>query len=401
MYDGSESESLLEAIAAVDDLVATVGALQCELVDKVARLDRDDAWESDGAASMSQWLVSRFAISHRTAAEWVRVGHALNDLPHISAAFRSGILSWDQVRAITRSASPDQDERLAQTIAHMTVAELERKTRRASVPDSEVAHRDRYVHYWWDENDPVLHLRGRLPDAQGVVVARALDLFAHERLPDPRYDNENYRIYENYDARCADALTRMASQALGGEADADRATVVIHVEASALAAGVGDGGVEDGPALPPAAVLRFACDARVQAAIDDKDGHVVGIGRVSRSIPPWLGRQIKLRDAGCRFPGCERTRWVHRHHLIHWARGGPTDLENLITLCGFHHRLVHEDGWKISGSPNGTIVWVRPDGDIFDPRPRSISWTHERVTASKSGNWLPTRVRGLSLDDTS
>ena len=48
------------------------------------------------------------------------------------------------------------------------------------------------------------------------------------------------------------------------------------------------------------------------------------------------------RDGGCRFPGCTHDRWLHAHHIRHWANGGATDSENLVTLCGFHHRLVHD-----------------------------------------------------------
>jgi len=89
-------------------------------------------------------------------------------------------------------------------------------------------------------------------------------------------------------------------------------------------------------------------------------------------IPPGLNRQIRRRDRGCRFPGCERTRWVHAHHLVHWASGGPTDLDNLATLCGYHHRLVHEAGWKIEGSPNGELIFIRPDGRPYQPRPDAL-----------------------------
>ena len=61
------------------------------------------------------------------------------------------------------------------------------------------------------------------------------------------------------------------------------------------------------------------------------------------------------------FPGCGRTRWVHAHHLVHWADGGPTDADNLALLCGFHHRVVHQPGWEVEGRP-GRLRFIRPDG---------------------------------------
>ncbi|MDH3500226.1 MAG: HNH endonuclease [Acidimicrobiia bacterium] len=79
---------------------------------------------------------------------------------------------------------------------------------------------------------------------------------------------------------------------------------------------------------------------------------------MTRTVPPWLRREVEARDHGCRWAGCGRTRWVHIHHVIHWALGGPTNLDNLIMLCGFHHRLLHNDGWTIDGNPNHELRFV-------------------------------------------
>jgi hypothetical protein len=73
------------------------------------------------------------------------------------------------------------------------------------------------------------------------------------------------------------------------------------------------------------------------------------------------------RDEGCRFPGCGRTRFTHAHHIVHWAHGGPTDLGNLVTLCGHHHRMLHREGWRIHGDPAGQLQWIRPDGRAYVP----------------------------------
>ena len=350
---------------------------------------------------MSRWLVARYEVSHRTAVEWVRVGHALDELPEIRHQFRSGRLSWDHVRTVTRFAAIETDAELADQAPEMSVSNLQRRARQVAIEDTTEAHRRRYLRWWWNEAVPVLHLEGRLPDEQGIIVARALDRIAQDRLPDPSYPNRDQGIYEPYEARCADALTRMASQALGADSDPDRASVVVHVDAAALRAGNGVGEVEDGPALIPETVLRLACDARIQAAVNNDDGRPVGIGRVSRSIPASLARQVARRDHGCVFPGCDRTRWVHRHHLVHWAHGGPTDLDNLVTLCGYHHRLVHEDGWTISGVATSALEWTRPDGTIFAPKVPPMPLAVRRRIAEQATSWHPPRRRGTALTDTS
>jgi hypothetical protein len=71
---------------------------------------------------------------------------------------------------------------------------------------------------------------------------------------------------------------------------------------------------------------------------------------------------VRLRDSGCRFPGCTRQGWLDAHHIIHWIDGGLTDLENLLSLCRFHHRRVHEGGWTIHGNLTGTLTFVDRSG---------------------------------------
>ena len=94
----------------------------------------------------------------------------------------------------------------------------------------------------------------------------------------------------------------------------------------------------------------------------------MGVGRTTRTIPAWLRRLVLARDGGCQFPGCGRKRWVEAHHVVHWAEGGPTDLDNLIALCKSHHRLIHEHGWTLRGNPNHRVRWVTPFGDRFEPK---------------------------------
>ena len=70
-----------------------------------------------------------------------------------------------------------------------------------------------------------------------------------------------------------------------------------------------------------------------------------------------------IRDRGrCQFTGCHQTRHLKAHHLIHWADGGPTDLDNLILLCQFHHTAVHEGQMTIRRSQERSWEFWMPDG---------------------------------------
>jgi hypothetical protein len=86
------------------------------------------------------------------------------------------------------------------------------------------------------------------------------------------------------------------------------------------------------------------------------------VGRRTRTVPPSLRRALDRRDGGCRFPGCT-SRFCDAHHVVHWADGGATRLDNLVLLCRRHHRAVHEEGFRIELAAGGAAVRVlRPDG---------------------------------------
>ena len=67
------------------------------------------------------------------------------------------------------------------------------------------------------------------------------------------------------------------------------------------------------------------------------------------------------------FSGCDNSNWLQVHHIVHWSQGGPTDLDNLILLCGFHHRYLHEHGWHITTNKNNQFVFCKPDWTPYPP----------------------------------
>ena len=83
-----------------------------------------------------------------------------------------------------------------------------------------------------------------------------------------------------------------------------------------------------------------------------------------------IRRAARERDHGrCRFPGCESRR-VDLHHIQHWVNGGRTDLDNLISLCPWHHKVVHDRGYLIAAPPGGgTFGFYRPDGTPLPSSP--------------------------------
>ena len=159
------------------------------------------------------------------------------------------------------------------------------------------------------------------------------------------------------------ADTFLAGGPLPARTGGDRYQVVVHADAGALA-GEEPGGrseLDDGSPVAIETLRRIACDASIVQVLE-RDGQPLKIGRKTRSIPPALRRALNARDGGCRFPGCGSRRFLDSHHIEHWADGGPTNLDNLLQLCGHHHRLLHEGGYRIASGPGGRLLFHRRDG---------------------------------------
>jgi hypothetical protein len=121
----------------------------------------------------------------------------------------------------------------------------------------------------------------------------------------------------------------------------------------------------EGPGLAAATVRRLCCDGGLVTHLTDAAGAKVDVGRKTRAIPPATRRALRHRDRCCRFPGCTRSRWLDGHHLVHWADGGETSLDNLVLLCRHHHRLLHEGGFGAYIDADGQIRFTTPAGAII------------------------------------
>ena len=364
----------------ITDAVGQLHGLQCaahrHLLAFVAKCDADETWREDGAGSTAEWLACELHLALRTARDWVEVARALTRLPEIAATYEAGRLSFDQLKAVVRFATSETDATLAADAPGYNAAQLEAAARHARAitkEESEANHARRRLSFRWTHDETWVRISGRLPGDQGAIVMTALEHIT-DRAPAGAGG-----IHEAYEARLADALVAVCGTDLATQHDGHRATVIVHVDADTLQADAGSAEIGGGGVVGAEVARRIVCDARLQIALRSPAGTPLGIGRVSRTVPAWLGRQLHLRDRGCAWPGCGRKRFVNAHHLRHWSAGGRTDLDNLVLLCGFHHHLVHEGGWRIRGSPTTKLEFVRPDGDPLPTGPpRLRAEIHDR-----------------------
>ncbi len=216
----------------------------------------------------------------------------------------------------------------------------------------------------WNLDSSELRFGGHLPGAEGKILEQAVRSRA-DRLP----ANPETGLFDDYPNRLADGLVELAatSTTCGGEPEPPVVMLTVNADLEALTSetsGVAE--LAAGPVLASETARRLACDAIVEAAVYD-DHRMVGVGRKTRTIPGWLRRQLWARDGGCQFPGCPHLRFVYGHHIQHWADGGSTNLDNLILLCGYHHRFLHEHEWSIEWDPDGRPLFHRSDRRIYPP----------------------------------
>jgi hypothetical protein len=374
--------ALDELESKITELWGYLNAATYRFLALVAEFDREKAYERHGLASTAQWLNWQCGIRAVAAREKVRVARALEQLPEIADAFSKGEISYSKVRAMTRAATPANESVLVHIARHGTAAHVEKLVKRfqwtqrrdtASTAQRQHEHRNAYCFYDMD-GEFVLH--ARLPREIGAVVRKALDV-AVEAVRESKEVTAETPLQIPANAWEADALRLIAERFLehrgeetGAGSSADRLQVVVHIDQAILSeqqAAEEDGEphrceLEDGPALALDTARRLACDATVVGIVEGDDGEPLDIGRKSRSIPPAIARALRARDGGCRYPGCDRTRYCEGHHIKHWANRGETKLKNLITLCGFHHRLVHEGGYGLRRTDDGVFIFTRPDG---------------------------------------
>jgi hypothetical protein len=366
----------------ITELWGYLNAATYRFLTLVAEFDREKAYERHGLVNTAQWLNWQCGIGAVAAREKVRVARALEQLPEIADAFAKGEISYSKVRAMTRVATPANESVLVSVARHGTAAHVEKLVRkfawtqrRDAAKAAQQQHEHRNVSCFFDmDGEFVLH--ARLPREIGAVVRKALEV-AVEAVRESKDATAETPLQTPANAWHADALRLIAERFLehrgeetGAGSSADRLQLVVHIDQAILseqqaAAEAGEPHrceIENGPALALDTARRLACDATVVGIVEGEDGEPLDIGRKTRTIPAAIDRALRARDGGCRFPGCDRTRWCDGHHIKHWADGGETKLANLVTLCGFHHGLVHEGGYGLRRTDDGLFIFTRPNG---------------------------------------
>ncbi len=357
--------------AQLTSYASRVAAATYRFLVAVAEYDRREAWARWECRSMAGWLSWKCAMSPAAAKDHVRVARCLERLPHLADRFARGEVSYSQARAISRVATAATEEQLVDLARSMTAAQLEavvrayRGARRATLEAAQKNHAGRRLDWHYDDDGCVVGTF-RLAPEDGALVAKALDgLVDAEAVADAERDGAE----DPGGAARADALVALAERsfdqpAAAGPDSRDRYLVTVITEPDVLAGDNPDATcqIADGPALAAETARRLTCgDSPQVELVEDHHGRILDVGRRHRQVNRALRQALDRRDHGhCAYPGCTR-RSTQAHHIVHWARGGATRLDNLISLCPTHHRRHHEGGYTITTS-HGRPCFRRADG---------------------------------------
>ena len=382
-------EDLIEIQRATD-------RLQAEFLRRLHRFDRAHGALADEAGSTTSWVRDHCAVTWKAGASSVRLARTLGELPATLDSARAGRASLSNVTLIAQLATAVGVEQVAplehilvgaaETLEPAAMRTLTQAARLQIDPDGVLDDDNRAHERRWFECEQsyggAWFLRGQLDAEGGAVVKAAIDALAHGLSPGETRSGSQRR---------ADALVDMSAAQLrcGDHRDVHGQRPHLTVTVSADTLRVNTARADDiafgtmatdttnagtlrswRSAAPPAELQgvgpihpetarRIACDAVrtvvTVAPVADASVWMAGtravplsVGRATRTIPAHIRTALHLRDHGCRFPGCDRPApWTDGHHIIHWSDGGPTELENLVSLCRPHHRTVHEQGWRI------------------------------------------------------
>jgi hypothetical protein len=415
-------------------LARTRAGLDFEEGEKLRGAERARVHERLGYGSFVEYIERLFGYSPRLTLEKLRVAQALDGLPQLAAALREGNVSWSSVRELTRVATPDTERDWLEASRECTMREIERLVsghRPGDLPsDAKDWRAERHVLRFEVSAEVLASFREAQAklrrDAGGPLDDdAALLLMARHVLGGPTDDGRaSYQIALTVCEACARATQTGLGEVLqispevAEMASCDAQQIKrMHTESrshhqrgdaphghvsgtrlrasnkkeSARIGGGGEGSDETHVGRPSP-----GDETHVGQPFPGNETHVgqpfpgdeTHVGRsfsgkrqpfagdhsqrASQTVPPAVRRAVMLRDRHrCQVPGCRHATFVDVHHLRAREAGGGHGLDNLLTLCGAHHRACHRGDLLIVRSASGGLGFWHADGTAYGGRPNA------------------------------
>ena len=350
--------------------------LDLEFSEDAATFAATDEYDAQGSLSPIHWVRLNCHMGGGAAGDRIAVGQQIAKMPDSVEAMAAGEIGFVHLALIARTATaiaesgtnvPFDESRLLHKAREFSVGRFRNFCHHAlhAADPAGYSHKEveaveaRSLTFNTGEGGMVW-LRGMLDPEGGAALRTALE---------PLAKRSGKGDVRKLDRRMGDAIVEAAHRLLDNGLVPQRPQLQVTTTLETLLdrAGAPAADLEHSPLpISAKAVERLACDCNVTRILLGSDSMVIDVGRSRRVISPAQKRALTVRDMGCRWPGCDRpASWTSGHHLVHWTRGGPTDLFNLCLLCHRHHWMVHEGGWQLVKADDGGFLTVPPPFDIY------------------------------------
>lgn len=310
-------------------------------------------------------------------------GEVLDPLRPLAAqARRLGILGDSQVSVILKTLHElpanlpleqvDAAERVLVSAAHsLNAHDLSRLARRlldtidpdGAAPCEEAAQRRRDA--WLRPcRDGMVRFGGLLDPVTGAKAQAWFGAMAKPRPDDASGPDERTPGQRRHDA-FADLLGLALRADEYAGACGSPLTVHLTMTAEQFQTGTGHATTSYGGHIRVAQAFRRFGEACIAWAVHNSKGGILNYGRTRRLATKEQAEALLARDGGCAFPSCDHpAEWCERHHVKQWQRGGPTNIDNLVLLCAYHHARFAQQGWSIDMRDG--VPWFIPP-PLTDP----------------------------------
>ncbi|MGV9801468.1 HNH endonuclease signature motif containing protein [Mycobacterium sp. NPDC003449] len=341
-------EALFEEIG---ELTGQRNAIDGRLVEIIAEIDGDGLWGATGCRSIAALVAWKTGVTPHNAETIVAVAHRLQEFPRCAEGLRAGRVSLDQLGVIAERAAAGSDEHYAELVSVATVTQLRTAVKLEPQPEPTPRPTPQRSITRTTRDDGYTTYRITLPRLEAAKFDAGLQSHRDALIAEHRRDHDNTDDTNGDHAPpfpdTVDAFMSLIETGWDSEAarrpHGQHTTVVVHIDVDKPPAAL-----HLGPLLTDEERDFLLCDATGEVWIE-RHGRPIGAGRTTRTISRRLRRALEHRDTCCIVPGCGATRGLHAHHLLPWQDGGPTELDNLVLLCPYHHRLHHRGGITITG----------------------------------------------------
>jgi Domain of unknown function (DUF222)/HNH endonuclease len=331
----------------LSELAGQRNAIDGRIVEIAAEMERDELCGATGARSVAALLAWKTGSSPTNAHTIAAVARRAVEFPRCVQGLREGRLSLDQVGVIADRAAEGSDQHYAALAEVATVSQLRTAIKLEPRPEPD-PRPERQRSITKNADGQSICWRITLPKVDAAKFDAALQSHQDALIAEWKRDHDEGRSPNRPPLPGAgEAFMRLVEA--GWDADAVRrphgqhTTVVVHLDVNQRAASL-----HLGPLLTESERRYLLCDATCEVWFE-RDGQVIGSGRATRVINRRLRRALEHRHPTCAVPGCDATRGLHAHHIRHWEDGGPTELDNLVLVCPYHHRLHHRGVITIIG----------------------------------------------------